>query len=155
MERIGKFIGYLGLASSLALSVALFFLVFQRSYDPGVVNGAMAMWSVAWVALALMIYVALQAATALTHPGRELTFISFMDITLSLIPLILCLLAIYMQDQQIISLTNFQQVVLALVFAATIIDLLFFCLVVLVRPPKQEKDMKALDKLNKSAGAKK
>lgn len=134
MARIGKSIGLVGLLSSCLLVAAIFLMVFQRNYDPGVVNGAAAMWAVATVAIGLMVYVSIQAAAALSHPPRELTVISFLDITFSFVPVILCGVAAYMWSQGMIDLTNFQQVVLALAFCATMLDLLFFAMVAYFTP---------------------
>ena len=134
MADFSRTIGVVGLLSSCALMAALFLLVFRDAFDPGVARGAAAMWGVAYVAVGLMLYVVIQAAAALSHPPRQLTVISFLDITFSFVPVILCVTAAFMWSEGLIQLTNFQQVVLALAFVATVLDLIFFVLVMYFAP---------------------
>ncbi|MEM6670559.1 MAG: hypothetical protein AAF661_15215 [Pseudomonadota bacterium] len=142
MAGIGRSIGLIGLATSCLLVGALFLLVFRKGYDPGVVNGAAAMWGVAYVAMGMLAYVTIQAAAALSHPPRRLTVISFLDITFSFVPVIVCAIAAFMWTEGLIQLSNFQMVVLALAFVATMLDLIFFALVMYFSPHVESKPEK-------------
>lgn len=118
---LSNVIRVLGLLASAALIAVLFLLVFRNGLGAGA-----GMWEVAFLAAGLLVYVSLQAATALSHPPGRLTVVAFLDITFSVVPLILCGIAIFMTREGIMALSEFQTIVLALTTVATVLDLIFF-----------------------------
>lgn len=132
MDGVGRSIGVLGLVSSCLLVLTILAVVFLGAFDPGVARGPVAMWSVAYVAIGLLLYLMLQAAAALAHPPGRLTLLSFMDITLSVVPIIVAAIAVFMWSRGLLALSNFQVVVLTMVTVAAALDVIFFGIVMYV-----------------------
>lgn len=136
---LGQWIGYTALIATAAMVAALFVLMYSdklpansplKMLDLRLTCGDMSadacasrgMWAVAIVGVCLIFYIFIQIAAALSYSPKKRTLVAFLDITFSVMPLIMCGTIFFSHED----LSDFQIVVLFMTALTAAIDVVFF-----------------------------
>lgn len=128
MARGTNYFGVTAIAFSLLLIFFLYWLFFLGSQNAALTEEA-TVWKVAYIAMGLLVYLWIQAAAALSNPPGQLTLVAFLDITVSLVPAVVCWIAAFSVAEGAV-LSELKQIVVALVTLTAALDLLFFVVII-------------------------
>ena len=128
MSQDTNYLGVAAIAFSLLLILFLYWLFFLDPQGDLLSEGD-ALWRLAYIAMGLLVYLWIQAAGALANPPGQLTVIAFLDISVSIIPAAVCWAAAFSAGDGA-ALPQMQQIVVALVTLTTVLDLLFFIVII-------------------------
>ena len=128
MAQGTNYFGVTAIAFSLMLIMFLYWLFFIDAQNTALTEQA-TVWHVAYIAMGLLVYLWIQAAAAMANPLGQLTLVAFLDITVSLVPAVVCWIAAFSVADGA-QMPELKQIVVALVTLTAALDLLFFVVII-------------------------